>query len=132
MLHPRTSGDALDQLDILGERQTQRPAIKAEVIASGSDGTTGFDNDSRSVTVDATHPTFTINPPADVVQPAPPFIATITGTATDSGGVDAVEWQFGSSSWQVATVLRTGQPRCPCQDWACTMCFSACGTKWAT
>src|SRR5215510_5569863 len=78
--------------------------ITAEVTASGSAGLTGTDTASRPVTVDANPPTFTINPPADVVQPAPPYIATITGTVADSpAGVAAVEWQFGSSVWQAAT-----------------------------
>jgi hypothetical protein len=78
--------------------------ITAEVTASGSAGEAGSATDSQSVTVDASPPTFTINPPADVVQPAPPYIATITGGAADSpAGVAAVEWQFGSSAWQAAT-----------------------------
>jgi hypothetical protein len=78
--------------------------ITAEVTASGSAGAAGSDASSQSVTVDASPPTFTINPPADVIQPAPPYIATITGAAADSpAGVAAVEWQFGSSAWQAAT-----------------------------
>src|SRR5215813_402152 len=78
--------------------------ITAEVTASGSAGEAGSDASSQSVTVDASPPTFTINPPADVVQPAPPYIATITGAAADSpAGVAAVEWQFGSSAWQAPT-----------------------------
>jgi hypothetical protein len=79
-------------------------SITVKVTASGSAGTTGTDTISRSVTVDATPPTFTINPPADVVQPAPPYIATITGAAADSpAGVAAVEWQFNGAAWQAAT-----------------------------
>src|SRR5262245_17151897 len=78
--------------------------ITAEVTASGSAGEAGSDASSQSVTVDASPPTFTINPPADVVQPAPPYIATITGAAADSpAGVAAVEWQFGGAAWQAAT-----------------------------
>src|SRR5262245_24594510 len=79
-------------------------SITVEVTASGSAGLTGTDTASRPVTVDANPPTFTINPPADVVQPAPPYIATITGAAADSpAGVAAVEWQFGGAAWQAAT-----------------------------
>jgi Tc toxin complex TcA C-terminal TcB-binding domain/Bacterial Ig domain len=79
-------------------------SITVKVTASGSAGLAGTDTVSRSVTVDADPPTFTINPPADVVQPAPPYIATITGAAADSpAGVAAVEWQFGGAAWQTAT-----------------------------
>jgi hypothetical protein len=56
------------------------------------------------VTVDVSPPTLTINPPADVVRPSPPYVATITGTAADSpAGVAAVEWRLGSGAWHVAT-----------------------------
>src|SRR5262245_33557278 len=79
-------------------------SITVKVIASGSGGQGGSDTSSRSVTVDANPPTFTIDPPADVVPPAPPYIPTITGTAADSpAGVAAVEWQFGSAAWQAAS-----------------------------
>ena len=49
---------------------------------------------------DITPPTLTINPPAPVTRPAPPYTATITGTAKDNfrgSGVAAVEWRLGSS-----------------------------------
>ncbi|HEY5847576.1 MAG TPA: hypothetical protein VIT42_12380, partial [Microlunatus sp.] len=52
----------------------------------------------RSTVVDQTPPSLTINPPADVVRPTPPFIATITGTAADNpAGVAVVNWQFGGA-----------------------------------
>jgi len=58
---------------------------------------------SRSTVVDVTPPGITINPPADVVVPAPPFIAAITGTAADNAsGVAAVEWQFGGGAINAA------------------------------
>ncbi|HEY5114362.1 MAG TPA: Ig-like domain-containing protein, partial [Nakamurella sp.] len=58
---------------------------------------------SRSTVVDLTPPSITINPPADVVVPAPPFIAAITGTAADNAsGVAAVEWQFGGGAINAA------------------------------
>lgn len=58
---------------------------------------------SRSTVVDLTPPTITINPPADVVVPAPPFIAAISGTAADTAsGVAAVDWQFGSGAINTA------------------------------
>ena len=59
---------------------------------------------ARSTVVDRTAPSLTINPPADVVRPAPPFLATITGTAADNpAGVAAVEWQFGGGGINTAT-----------------------------
>jgi hypothetical protein len=55
-------------------------------------------------------PTLTIDHPADVTASAPPYIATITGTATETGdadvesGVHQVEWRLGSSgAFQAAT-----------------------------
>jgi len=58
------------------------------------------------VNVDVSPPTLTINPPADVVRPSPPYVATITGTVADSpAGVDKVEWRLGSGAWQVATLI---------------------------
>ena len=58
---------------------------------------------SRTVIVDITPPTLTINPPADVITPAPPFIATITGTAADNAsGVAGVEWQFAGGAISTA------------------------------
>jgi hypothetical protein len=89
-------------------------SITARVDASGSAGAGGSDTSSISVTVDASPPTFTINTPADVVQPAPPYIATITGAAADSpAGVAAVEWQFGSAVWQAATGTTNWTARVP-------------------
>lgn len=73
--------------------------ITAEVFAAAPGAEGGRDSASHPVRVDATPPTFTIDPPADVVRPAPPFIATITGTAADNAaGVAAVEWQFGAGT----------------------------------
>jgi hypothetical protein len=64
-------------------------------IGSGAD---------RQLTVDAAPPSFTVNPPADVLRPAPPYIATLTGTAADdASGVAAVEWQLGGNGFRVAT-----------------------------
>jgi hypothetical protein len=78
--------------------------ITALVSASGSSGNAGSAETSRAVTVDVTGPSLTVNPPADVVRPAPPYIATITGTAADSpAGVARVEWQFGSGPWTAAS-----------------------------
>ena len=61
--------------------------------------------DVRQVIIDLTPPTFTVNPPADVTKPTPPYTATITGTAADDAtGVAAVEWRLGSSgAFQAAT-----------------------------
>jgi hypothetical protein len=75
--------------------------ITAIVTTSGS---ATIDSDtasaSRSVTVDVSPPTLTINPPADVVAPAPPYVAIITGTAADTpAGVDRVEVQLSSGDW---------------------------------
>lgn len=77
--------------------------IVAHVLAKGRNLAPQSSADSRGVIVDLTPPTFTINPPADVARPAPPFIATLTGTATDNAaGVAAVEWQFGGSGQNAA------------------------------
>jgi Tc toxin complex TcA C-terminal TcB-binding domain/Bacterial Ig domain len=73
-------------------------------MASGTSGEPGIDSAERSVTVDVSPPTFTINPPADVVVPSPPYVATITGTAADNlAGVEAVEWRLGNGTWKAAT-----------------------------
>jgi len=78
--------------------------ITADVFASQSPAAPGRASLSRAVIVDVMPPTLTITPPADVVRPAPPFIATITGTASDSpAGVGAVEWQFNNGGWHAAT-----------------------------
>ena len=59
---------------------------------------------ARSTVVDLTPPGLSIVQPADVVRPAPPFIATITGTAVDNAsGVAAVEWQFGDGAIATAS-----------------------------
>ncbi len=89
--------------------------IVAEVFAADPPTEGGSNSDSRTVIVDITPPTVSINPPADVVTPAPPFIATITGTAADNAsGVAAVEWQFGggglntaagTTNWSAAVAL---------------------------
>jgi hypothetical protein len=58
----------------------------------------------RQLTVDAAAPSLTVNPPADVLRPAPPYIATLTGTASDNAsGVAAVEWQLGGSGLRAAS-----------------------------
>src|SRR5262249_33434087 len=78
--------------------------ITATVDAAGTGGQPGSADTSQSVTVDVSPPTLTINPPPDGVPPAPPYIATITGTAADSpAAVAGVEWQFGGGPWQAAT-----------------------------
>jgi hypothetical protein len=56
--------------------------------------------DPEDPPIDITPPTLTINPPAPVTRSAPPYTATITGTARDNfrgSGVAAVEWRLGSS-----------------------------------
>ncbi|MFF5077983.1 Ig-like domain-containing protein [Actinoplanes sp. NPDC000266] len=78
--------------------------ITALVFASGPSGDDGSAGGSLSVTVDVTPPSLTVGQPADVVLPAPPYLATITGTASDSpAGVARVEWQFGSGPWTTAS-----------------------------
>jgi Tc toxin complex TcA C-terminal TcB-binding domain len=78
--------------------------VKANVSANDGSSEPGGAEDSAAVIVDITPPTFIINPPADVVTPAPPFIATITGTATDNAsGVAAIEWQFGGGAINTAS-----------------------------
>ena len=68
--------------------------VSVEAFPSRNPATAG-----RSTVVDLTPPALTIDQPADVVRPAPPFIATITGTAADNAsGVAAVEWQFGDGA----------------------------------
>jgi hypothetical protein len=70
--------------------------ITADVFAADSPNLADNESDSTTVTIDTVPPTLNINPPADVVRPAPPYVATITGTASDSSsGVAAVDWQFG-------------------------------------
>jgi len=81
------------------------------IIARVSAAQAGAESDSaehtRTVIIDLTPPTLTINPPANVTKPAPPYTATITGTAADNAsgsGVAAVEWQLGSSgAFQLAS-----------------------------
>ncbi|MGH9753407.1 MAG: Ig-like domain-containing protein, partial [Blastocatellia bacterium] len=88
-------------LDVTG-KPNGAYTIMATVTASGSEGDTGTASASKSVTVDVSPPTLTINPPADVV--APPYVATITGEAADTpAGVYEVEWQFGGGAWSLAT-----------------------------
>lgn len=78
--------------------------IVAEVFAADPPNEAGQARDSQNVTIDATPPTLTINPPADVVRPAPPYIATITGTASDNAaGVAAVEWRIGNGEFAPAS-----------------------------
>jgi len=85
-------------------RPTESLTITADVFADDGSSDPGSDSASINVSVDVTPPTFTINPPADVVKPSPPYIATITGTATDNAaGVAAIEWQFGNSGLNTAS-----------------------------
>lgn len=79
--------------------------ITATVTASGTETIEeGIGGTIKTVTVDVSPPTLTINLPADVVAPAPPYVATITGTAADTpAGVYEVEWQFGGGAWSLAT-----------------------------
>jgi hypothetical protein len=90
------------KLDVSG-KPNGALTITATVTAPSTPAGPGTASDTRSVTVDAGSPTLTINPPADVVAPAPPYVATITGTAADApAGVDVVEWKFGSDAWRPA------------------------------
>ena len=78
--------------------------IVAKVSASGPGSASA--QRSRTVTVDGSPPTLAVNPPADVVRPSPPYVATITGTVADSpAGVNKVEWRLGSGEWQGATLI---------------------------
>jgi hypothetical protein len=83
------------------------PGLPAGVVAIRafvSPNTTRFGvGADRQFTIDAVAPSFTVNPPADVLRPSPPFIATLTGTASDdASGVAAVEWQLGGSGFRTA------------------------------
>ncbi|WP_374562910.1 hypothetical protein [Ideonella sp.] len=92
--------------------------ITAKVFASDPPNAPGSAATTRTVVVDNTPPSIAINPPADVLVPAPPFIATITGTAADTpAGVAVVEWRYadgpftaaaGTNSWAAQVAL---QPR---------------------
>ena len=86
---------------------TSSLTITARVNAAQSGAESDTREDTRTVTIDLTPPTLTINPPANVTKPAPPYTATITGTAADNAsgsGVAAVEWRLGSSgAFQVAS-----------------------------
>lgn len=81
--------------------------ITARVSAAQTGAESDSAGHSRTVIIDLTPPTLIINPPANVTKPAPPYTATITGTATDNAsgsGVAAVEWRLGSSgAFQVAS-----------------------------
>ena len=77
--------------------------IKTKGLVEGNDDIefTGVYAVERHFTVDAVPPTFTVDPPEDVLSPAPPYLATLKGTATDdASGVAAVEWQYGNSGFQ--------------------------------
>ncbi|MGB0126248.1 MAG: Ig-like domain-containing protein, partial [Rhodocyclaceae bacterium] len=67
---------------------------------------TGFESDtataSRQIVIDLGPPSLSIDPPVNITRPAPPYTATITGTATDAAGVAAVEWRLGSGAFQAA------------------------------
>ena len=75
--------------------------ITAWVNAGHSELGGASDTSSGQDLVDITPPTLTVNPPAPVTRPAPPYTATITGTASDrdlrGSGVALVEWRLGSS-----------------------------------
>ncbi|MDX8126801.1 Ig-like domain-containing protein [Methylomonas sp. OY6] len=78
--------------------------ITATVSAADSPNEAGQAQDSQTVTIDTRPPTLLINRPADVVRPAPPYIATITGTASDNAaGVAAVEWRVGDGVFSPAS-----------------------------
>jgi hypothetical protein len=79
--------------------------ILAEAFANAEAGIEdGFAEITRQITVETTPPVINIYPPADVLRPAPPYTATITGIATDNlSGVAAVEWKYGNGAWQAAT-----------------------------
>jgi Big-like domain-containing protein len=82
---------------------------------------------------DVTPPTLFINPPATVTTPAPPYTATIKGTATDDDtGVAAVEWRLGTSgSFQAADLLIEpvmGMTR----DWSDTVTLPGLGAHTVT
>lgn len=86
----------------------EQQTIIATVFAADSPNEAGQAQDSQVVKIDTTPPTLVINPPAEVVRPAPPYIATITGTATDNvAGVAAVEWQVGNSEFSAAAGTTT-------------------------
>jgi len=73
--------------------------IRAEVHARDI-----TDVHDRWVVIEGTPPTLSITPPADVTNQAPPYTATITGTAADDIRVAAVEWRLGNSgAFQAAT-----------------------------
>ena len=80
-------------------------SITARVTAARSGYTSDTATATRQVMTDATPPTLTINTPADINKPTPPYTATIAGAASDAGtGIAAVEWRLGSSgSFQAAT-----------------------------
>ena len=81
--------------------------ITARVSAAQTGAESDTAEHTRTVIIDLTPPTLTINPPANVTKPAPPYTATITGKATDNAsgsGVAAVEWRLGSSgAFQLAS-----------------------------
>lgn len=80
---------------------TQVLAVKAFASDSGVDA--GGAERDVPVRVDLTPPTLTVNPPSDVVQPAPPYVATISGTAADAlAGVAAVEYQVSGGAFVAA------------------------------
>lgn len=78
--------------------------ITAFVSANRSGFVAGSDHKDRHVVIDITPPMLTINPPADVTSPTPPYTAIISGTLTDDATLPAVEWRLGDSGeFQTAT-----------------------------
>jgi hypothetical protein len=94
--------------------------ITATMFASGS-GASGNENTSRSVTVDVTPPTFTINRlpmwcghRLRITRPSPaPRLTTRRAWPQSSGGLAVARGPL-------PLERRTGQPRCPCLGSACT------------
>lgn len=78
--------------------------LSAEVFAASPPHEAGHAAASIALRIDGQPPIFSIDPPADVVRPSPPFIATLRGTAADNAsGVAAVEWQLADGPFNSAS-----------------------------
>ena len=78
--------------------------VRVSVDASLETFGTATGNKDRHVSVDAAAPTFTVNQPPDVVKVSPPYISTVTGTASDSGsGVSRIDWKVGNGAFQAGS-----------------------------
>lgn len=101
---------------------TLRAHIKTKGLVEGNDDIefTGIYAVARHFTVDAVPPTFTVEPPKDVLLPAPPYTTSLKGTAADdASGVAAVEWLLGDGGF----IFANGTT-----DWRADVTFPSLGS----